>query len=53
MKPSSASTDDHNALDRDNPAPITIEAGIRRRPQSKTIMTIGQEDFQPEPRSNT
>ena len=32
LEPSSASSDDHNDLDRDNPAPIAIEAGIPSSP---------------------
>ena len=34
LEPSSASTDDHDALDRDDPAPITIEAEILSSPAS-------------------
>ena len=36
LEPSSASTDDHNALDRGDPAPITIEAGIAFPPGSQS-----------------
>jgi len=35
LEPSSASTDDHNDLDRAGPAPITIEAGMHSPPASQ------------------
>ena len=34
LEPASASTDDRNPLDRDNPAPIKIETGISSSPAS-------------------
>ena len=35
LEPSSASTDDHDALDRGDPAPINIEAGIHSPPANQ------------------
>ena len=49
LEPSSASTDDHNALDRGDPAPITIEAGISSSPASRETTPHGQEDLGPKP----